>query len=134
VQLIVFLVEVILIFFYLQWEELGQLIEPSNEQYSSYYSTDIIGNDILKFSISMKEKDKLAVLKKSELINEVIKYIPKIDVMSEIFRNGIEDESDFKDNFIEYMESLHFKYLGEEITIEEFQELIKNPKNIHCLD
>ncbi|SFV70976.1 hypothetical protein MNB_SV-13-1339 [hydrothermal vent metagenome] len=133
-QLIVFLVEVILIFFYLQWEELGQLIEPSNEQYSSYYSTDIIGNDILKFSISMKEKDKLAVLKKSELINEVIKYIPKIDVMSEIFRNGIEDESDFKDNFIEYMESLHFKYLGEEITIEEFQELIKNPKNIHCLD
>ncbi|SFV58012.1 hypothetical protein MNB_SV-14-129 [hydrothermal vent metagenome] len=133
-QLIVFLVEVILIFFYLQWEELGQLIEPSNEQYSSYYSTDIIGNDILKFSISMKEKDKLAVLKKSELINEVIKYIPKIDVMSEIFRNGIEDESDFKDNFIEYMESLHFKYLGEEITIEEFQELVKNPRDIHSLD
>jgi len=134
VQLIVFLVEVILIFFYLQWEELGQLIEPSNEQYSSYYSTDIIGNDILKFSISMKEKDKLAILKKSELINEVIKYIPKIDVMSEIFRNGIEDESDFKDNFIEYMESLHFKYLGEEITIEEFQELVKNPRDIHSLD
>jgi len=130
-QLIVFLVEVILIFFYLQWEELGQLIEPSNEQYSSYYSTDIIGNDILEFSVSMKEKEKIAVLKKSELINEIVSYVPKIDIMSEILKNGIEDESDFKDDFISYMESLHFQYIGEEISIEEFQELIKNPKNIH---
>ncbi len=133
-QLIVFLIEIILIFFYLQWEELNQFLEPQNEQYSSYYSTDIIGNDILEFSISVKEKEKITVLKESELINEIIKYIPKIDIMSEIFRNGVNDESSFKEDFISYMEALHFQYLGEEITIEEFRELIKNPKNIHCVD
>ncbi len=56
------------------------------------------------------------------------------DIMSEIFRNGVNDESDFKEDFVSYMESLHFQYLGEEISIEIFQERLANPQNIHCVD
>jgi hypothetical protein len=133
-QLTVFLVEIILIFFYLQWEKAGYLIEPSQEQYSSYYSTDIIGNDILEFPNRMKENEKLSVLKESDLMEELVKYVPKIDIMSEIFRNGVNDESDFKEDFVSYMESLHFQYLGEEISIEIFRERLANPQNIHCVD
>jgi len=133
-QLVVFLIEIILIFFYLEWEKSGYLIEPTNQEYSSYYSTDIIGNDILEFPILMKENEKISVLKESELMNELIKYVPKIEVMSEIFRNGIDDKSEFKEDFVAYMESLHFKYLGEEITIEEFKECVSNPRNIQDID
>jgi len=132
--LVVFLVEVILIFFYLEWEKVDYLIEPSNEQYSSYYSTDILGNDILVFNDLMKEKEKISVLKESELMNEVIKYVPKIEIMSEIFRNGVSDKSSFKEDFVTYMEYLHFQYLGEEITIEVFRERLSNPNDIHCVD
>ena len=133
-QLTVFLIEIILIFFYLQWEELNQFLEPQNEQYSSYYTTDIIGNDILEFQSSMSEQEKISVLKESELMNKLIKYVPKIEIMSEIFRNGVNDESNFKEDFINYMESLHFQYLGEEISIEVFRKRLSNPQNIHCVD
>ncbi len=129
-QLTVFLVEVILIFFYLEWEKLDKYIEPPKDEYSSYYSKDIIGNDVLKLEKSMKESEKIAILKKSELIDEIIKYIPKIEIMSEIVNNSIEDSSGFKEEFIGYMESLQFKYIGQEITIEEFRESIKNPQNL----
>ncbi len=54
--------------------------------------------------------------------------------MSEIFRAGVKDDSSFEDDFIDYMKSLHFKYLGQEITIEEFREYVKNPQNIHSID
>ena len=133
-QLVVFLIEIILIFFYLEWEKAGYLLEPSHEQYSSYYSTDIIGNDMLEFHDLMKENEKISVLKESELMNELVRYVPQIEVMSEIFRNGINDKSDFKEDFISYMESLHFQYLGEEITMEVFRERLSNPQNIHCVD
>ena len=133
-QLVVFLIEIILIFFYLQWEELNLLLEPSNEQYSSYYTTDIIGNDILEFNNSIQEKEKISILKESELMHELIKYVPKIEIMSEIFRNGLNDKSSFKEDFVSYMESLHFQYLGEEITIDVFRERLSNPKNIHYMD
>jgi len=133
-QLVVFLVEIVLIFFYLEWEKAGYLIEPPHEQYSSYYSTDIIGNDMLEFHNLMNENEKISVLKESDLMEELVKYVPKIDIMSEIFRNGVNDESDFKEDFVAYMESLHFKYLGEEITIEEFKECVSNPRNIQDID
>ena len=133
-QLIVFLIEIILIFFYLEWEKANYLIDPSHQQYSSYYSIDIIGNDMLEFHDLMKEKEKISVLKESELMNELIKYVPKIELMSEIFRNGINDESSFKEDFVNYMESLHFQYLGEEISMEVFRERLSNPQNIHCRD
>jgi len=132
--LVVFFVEVILIFFYLEWKKVDYIIEPSNQQYSSYYSTDIIGNDILVFNDLMKEKEKISVLKESELMNEVIKYVPKIEIMSEIFINGVNDKSSFKKDFINYMESLHFQYLGEEISIELFREHLSNPQNIHSIN
>ena len=130
--LVVFLIEVILIFFYLEWEKAGYLLEPSQEQYSSYYSRDIIGNDMLEFHALMKESEKISVLKESELMTELVKYVPKIEIMSEIFRNGVNDKSSFKEDFVSYMESLHFQYLGEEISMEIFQERLVNPQNIHC--
>jgi len=133
-QLTVFLVEVILIFFYLEWEKIDKYIEPSTEQYSSYYSTDIIGNDIIEFSSLIKEPEKIRLLNDSSLMEEVANYVPKMEIMSEIFNNGVEDKSDFKEIFIAYMESLHFQYLGQEITIEEFRDKIAHPKNIHVLD
>ena len=133
-QLVVFLVEIILIFFYLEWEKATSLIEPSEERYSSYYSIDIIGNKMLEFNDLIKEQEKISVLKESELMNELIKYVPQIELMSEIFRNGVNDESSFKEDFVRYMESLHFQYLGEEISIEEFREHLSNPQNIHGVE
>jgi len=126
----VFIIEVILIFFYLSWEENGYLLEPSNESYSSYYTQDIIGNDILKFSSDLQHQEKLNILKDSELMNQIVKQIPNVEIMSEIFEYGVEDKSEFKENFLEYMQCRHREYIGVEITEEAFREFIKNPQKL----
>jgi len=132
--LAVFLIEVILIFFYLSWEENGYLLEPSNESYSSYYTQDIIGNNILKFSTDIQHQEKLNILKNSELMKRIIKQIPNVEAMSEIFEYGVEDESGFKEVFLEYMECRHREYIGVEITEEAFREFIKNPQKLSACE
>lgn len=133
-QLTIFFVEVILLFFYLEWDKVDNFIESPKDEYSSYYSKDIIGNEIIEFSSIENESKKIKVLKESELIDKIVNHTPKIEIMSDILRDGVEDKSSFTDDFIEYMKSLHFKYLGQEITIDEFRESIKNPRNIHSIN
>jgi hypothetical protein len=128
--LAVFLIEVILIFFYLTWEEQGYLLEPSNENYSSYYTQDIIGNDVVKFPIDIDNQEKLNILKKSELINQIMQEFPNVEAMSEIFEYGVEDESGFKEIFLNYMQCHHREYIGVEITEEVFRGFILNPQNL----
>jgi len=131
-QLAIFFVEVIIIFLYLTWDDPDSFLNSPKEEYYCYYSKDIIGNDILKFPPNTSEQEKLNTLKASELIEEIAKYSLDIEVMSEIFNNGIEDDSQFKKDFIAYLESIHFEYIGGNITNEELKKLIRNPKNIHA--
>jgi len=130
-QLTIFFVEVIIIFLYMSWDDPNSFLNSPKEEYYSYYSKDIIGNDILKFPENTSEQEKLNTLKASDLIQEIAKYSLNIEIMCEVFNNGIEDNTQFKKNFIAYLESIHFEYVGGNITNEELKELIRNPKNIH---
>jgi hypothetical protein len=130
-QLTIFFVEVIIIFFYMTWDDPDSFFNNSKDEYYTYYSKDIIGNDILKFPQNTSEEEKLNTLKASELIQEIAKYSLNIEIMSEIFNNGIEDNTPFKKDFISYLESIHFEYIGGNITNEELKNLILHPKNIH---
>jgi len=127
----IFFIEVIFIFFYLTWKEADQYLPPPQENYSSYYSEDLFGNSMLNFPQGLNQDTKLSLLLKSELFHEIIQYSPNIVVMSDILTNGIKEESAFKKAFIYYMEEQHRAYIGGEITEAEFQELIKNPRNLN---
>ena len=129
-QLTIFFVEIILIFFYMTWDESDRFLNNPKDSYSAYYSKDIIGNDILKFPINTSNIDKLNAIKSSELIDKMVKYSTDIEIMSEIFENGIEDNSQFKKDFIRYLESIHSDYIGGLITHKELNKLIENPQNI----
>jgi hypothetical protein len=113
------------------WDDPDSFLNTPKDEYYAYYSTDIIGNDILKFPPNISETEKLNTLKKSELIKEIAKYSLDIEVMREIFNNGIEDKSQFKEDFISYLEAIHFEYIGGNITSKKLKELIQNPKDIH---
>ena len=130
-QLAVFFIEVIIIFFYMTWEESGSFLNTPQDEYYSYYSKDIIGNDIIKFPPNTSETEKLNTIKESELIEEIVKYSLDIEVMSEIFNNGVEDNTQFKKDFIAYLEAIHFEYIGGNLTNQELKKLIRNPKSIH---
>jgi len=128
-QLIIFLVEVILIFFYLTLEDPDSFINTFKEQ-DNYNTKDTLGNAILTFPLDMDENKKLIIIKKSKLLEKIIEYSPNIEVMAEIFQNGIEDRSDFKQEFINYIKCRHWQYIGGEINKDKFQEFISNPQNL----
>jgi len=130
-QVIIFFVEVILIFFYLIWEDPNSFINTLKEQ-DNYNTKDILGNSILKFPLDMDENKKLMIIKKSQLLEKIIEYSPNVEVMAEIFQNGIEDRSDFKKEFINYIKCRHWQYIGGEINKDKFQEFISNPQNLHA--
>jgi hypothetical protein len=128
-QLIIFFVEVILIFAYLEYDNLDNFL--NNTPTHGYSTEDIIGHSILKFPLEMKENEKLLIIKNSELLEEIITHSPNVEIMSEIFENGIDDKSEFKEVFTAYMKCRHWQYIGGEISRHKFQEFIKNPQNLN---
>jgi len=109
----------------LETDKMSYLNEPT---YSAYYSEDILGDDILLLD-NLPEKKKLEIWKNTSTKNKIIEYFPKMEMMKMAFINNIEDNGNFKINFLEYMEEQHLKYIAGEISSEEFKESILNPSS-----
>jgi len=129
-KITIFFIEIIIIFFYMTWDDPDSFIKMPKEKYDTYYSSDSIGNKILKFPINTTKEEKLNSIKKSELIQEIAEYSTNIEAMIEIFNNGVEDQTQFKQDFTAYLEAIHFEYIGGNLTHKELKKLIINPTNI----
>ena len=105
--------------------KISHLNEPS---YTSYYSEDILGDDILLLD-NLSEKEKLAIWRNTSTKNEVLDSFPNMEMMRMVFNNKIEDNGKFKSYFLEYMEEQHLNYIAGEINSEEFKKSILNPPN-----
>ena len=105
--------------------KVSHLNEPS---YTSYYSEDILGDDILLLD-NLSEKEKLAIWRNTSTKNEVLDSFPNMEMMRMVFNNKIEDNGKFKSYFLEYMEEQHLNYIAGEINSEEFKKSILNPPN-----
>ncbi len=127
-QIIIFLIEVSLIFLLVEMDDLSSKnVKVESTQYSSYYSLNEIGDSVLRLKgISSLEK-KIDIWKNSSLKDEMILDFPDIDIMSEFIRNRIIDDDKFKKAFIEYMEYTQGRYLSGEITQDEFKNALLNP-------
>ena len=104
------------------------LLSSSEPLYTSYYSTDIIGDDILLLD-NLSEKKKLAIWKNTSTKDEIIDFFPNMEMMEMVFNNKIEDNGKFKINFLAYIEEQHSRYITGEIKDKEFKESILNPSS-----
>ena len=102
------------------------LLRPNKSLYSSYYSEDIIGNDVLLLD-NLSEKKKLTIWENTSTKNEVVNYFPNMEMMKMVFNNKIEDNGKFKSYFLEYIEEQHSRYITGEIKEQDFKESILNP-------
>ena len=105
--------------------KISSLSEPS---YTSYYSEDIIGDDVLLLD-DLPEKKKLEIWKNTSTKDEILDSFPNMEMMKMVFNNKIEDNGKFKINFLDYMEEQHLKYIAGEISSEKFKESILNPSS-----
>jgi len=105
-----------------------QMTSFNEPTYTAYYSEDILGDDILLLD-NLPEKKKLEIWKNTSTKNKIIDYFPKMEMMKMAFINNIEDNGNFKVNFLAYMEEQHLKYIAGEISSEEFKESILNPSS-----
>ncbi len=126
-QIIIFLIEVSLIFLLVEMDNLSsKSAKTESTQYSSYCSLNEIGDSVLTLKGISLEK-KIDIWKNSSLKDEMILDFPDIDIMSNFIRDRVIDDEKFKQAFIDYMEYIQGRYLSGEITQDEFREALLNP-------
>jgi hypothetical protein len=106
--------------------KVSHLTNINKAKYTSYYSEDILGDDILLLN-NLSEKKKLNIWKNTSTKDEIVEFFPNMEMMKSIFNNKIEDNGKFKTYFLDYMEEQHMKYIAGEISSKKFKESILNP-------
>ena len=101
-------------------------VNKGNQQYSSYYSLDLINNKILTLE-RIEEKDKSKIWNESFIKEEVLNAFPNMEVMKEIYNDRVTDNGLFKKKFFDYMVELQDCYIGGEIDEVGFKKAFLNP-------
>jgi len=129
-QIIIFLIEVILIFLFLEFDKLSSIHyfqkAPIEKSYCSNENIDSTGNIILILNDISKEQ-KIIMWQNSSLKNEMMREFPNISTMSKFINNRVIDNGEFKQKLIDYMENIQGQYLSGDITQEEFRKALENP-------
>jgi hypothetical protein len=126
-QLIIFLVEVIAIYAFIEYDSLRSRMNSFKflEESNSSYSIDNYIEQKLNLN-SIRVTQKIPQWNNSYIKNEVLSSFPNLQIMSNIITEKIIDDSDFKDRLISHLEYLHGEYILENITMSEYREKIKN--------
>jgi hypothetical protein len=126
-QIIIFLIEVVLIFFLVDMDSISFKDTPiENSQYTSYYVLDEIGDTHLVLN-DLTTREKITIWQSSSLKDEMMEEFPNIFKMSQFINSRVEDNGTFKERLIEYMEYIHGQYLAGEIDQKEFKDAIEHP-------
>ena len=126
-QLIIFLIEVIVIYAFLEYDSLNSKIHKLKllmESNSSYVTDNHIEYTLNLNSIC--DAKKISQWNSSNIKKEVLSNFPNLQIMSKTINEKMVDSSDFKDRLISHIEYLHGEYILENITMEEYREKIKN--------
>jgi len=128
-QMIIFLIEVILIFLFLDFDKLSSMDAKNSPIEKSYYSSediDSVGNIILILNDISKEQ-KIIMWQNSSLKDEMMRDFPNISIMSKFVNSRVIDNGEFKQKLIDYMENIQGQYLSGDITQEKFRKALENP-------
>jgi hypothetical protein len=126
-QLIIFFVEIIAIYIFLEYDSLSseiskfKFLEESN---SSYISDNYIEHTLNLNNIYNIQK--ISQWNHSNVKKEVLLNFPNLQIMSKTIDEKLIDSSDFKKRLISHIEYLHGEYILENITMEEYREKINN--------
>jgi hypothetical protein len=126
-QLIIFLIEVIAIYAFLEYDSLSSKINEFKllVENNSSYSSDNYIEQRLNLNI-ICDINKVSQWNDSALKNEVLSSFPNLQIMSKIINEKMIDSSDFKERLISHIEYLHGEYILENITMEEYKEKIRH--------
>jgi hypothetical protein len=126
-QIIIFLIEVSLIFLLIDMDSFEyKSADKKNNQYSAYYSINEVGDNSLFLSNVSNEK-KFIIWKNSTIKEEILENFPNINIIVKNIESRIIDDDDFKQRLINNIEYIQGKYLSGEITEEEFKNALYNP-------
>lgn len=126
-QLIIFLIEIIVIYAYLEYDSLSSKINKFkflSEKNISYSTDNYIEQRLNLNSICITQK--ISHWNSSYVKSKVLSSFPNLQIMSQTIDEKIVDDSDFKDRLISHLEYLHGEYILENITMSEYRERIKN--------
>ncbi len=124
-QLIIFLIEVIAVYAFLEYDSLSSKLSKFNSliEINSSYTTDNYIDYTLNIN-NLCDAQKISQWNSSNIKREVLSNFPNLQIMSQIINDNMVDNSGFKDRLISHIEYLHGEYILENITMEEYREKI----------
>jgi len=128
-QMIIFLIEVLSIFLFLEYDKLSSITFHKTPVEIPHYSNeniDSMGNTILVLN-NIEKDQKIILWQNSSLKDEMMRDFPNISMMSKFINSRVIDNGEFKQKLIDYMENIQGQYLSGDITQEEFKKALENP-------
>jgi hypothetical protein len=125
-QLIIFLVEVIAVYAFLEYDSLSAKMNQFKflSETNSSYSTDNYIEQTLNFN-SISDRERVSQWNSSSLKNKVLLDFPNLQSMSKTIESNMIDSSGFRERLISHIEYLHGEYILENITMKEYREKIQ---------
>jgi len=128
-QMIIFLIEVLSIFVFLEYDKLSSMTfhkTPIEKHHYSNENIDSTGNTILVLN-DIEKDQKVIRWQNSSLKEEMMRDFPNISMMSKFINSRVIDNGEFKQKLIDYIENIQGQYLSGDITQEEFRKALENP-------
>ncbi|MCH9741168.1 MAG: hypothetical protein K0U38_10095 [Epsilonproteobacteria bacterium] len=128
-QIIIFLLEIIVIFVLIEIDSLpsqSKYIERQDSTYHSYYAINISGKYDLVLS-NTPNQQKVLAWRDSFLKDEMLLHFPDLHHMSKFVNKRVVDNGNFKNELIGYMENIHGEYASGDINMAMYKEAMLNP-------
>jgi len=127
-QLTIFLVEIVLIFAWLEWDKMDKHLKttPIKEEIYNSYST--LNSDILLLN-NLPKPQQLKLFKGSSTMQKVQDSFPDFSEMERCINQNIED-GNFKNELLEYMDYWQNEYVGGDISYDELGTKIFFPNSL----
>ena len=116
-QLTIFLVEIVLIFAWLEWDKMDKHLKTTPIKKEIYSSYSTLNSDMLLLN-NLPKTQQLETFKRSSQMQRVQDSFPNFSEMASYINQNIA-EGDFKNALLEYMDYWQNEYLAGEISYDE---------------
>jgi hypothetical protein len=127
-QLTIFLVEIVLIFAWLEWDKVDKHLKTTPIKKEIYSSYTTLNSDILLLN-NLPKPQQVELFKRSSTMQKVQDSFPNFSEMVSYINQNIED-GDFKNELLDYIDYWQNEYVAGEISYDELGTKIFFPTRL----
>jgi len=123
-QIIIFLIEILVIFYFLEIDKLKKREIPKEKIYNFDISINENGEELLILT-KVPEENKIIIWQNSTIKNEIIDlYFPNMEEIYNQIDKRVIDNGEFKNRLLEYIDYIQGEFLSGNISQQELKKFL----------